>query len=146
MSKLLFETIQFNIIYLFAFALNVKHFYLTHRWDPIRCYHSGSERTREQWQWRSITQPHYPWHSLKVGSSPLQRCSQCILQSPRIACSMIYIYSDKNYFVSGTNLLQFRQSSSSGYLRRKSSRLVPDSRNIFVTILLYLVLSTFLHL
>ena len=33
-------------------TLNVRQFYLTHRWDPIRCYHSKSEWTKEQWQWR----------------------------------------------------------------------------------------------
>ena len=34
-------------------SLNIKQFYLTHRWDPIRCYHSSSEWTRELWQWSS---------------------------------------------------------------------------------------------
>ena len=38
--------------YLFALSLNVKKFYLTHRYDPIRCYHSSQEWTWEQWQWR----------------------------------------------------------------------------------------------
>ena len=64
-----------------------------------------------------------------------------------------YIYIVTKLFrESGTNLLQFRLSDSSGYLipdeplRRNCSRLVPDSWNNFVTILLYLVLSTFLHL
>ena len=33
-------------------------FYLTHRQDPIRCYHSRSEWTWEQWQWMST--PHSP--------------------------------------------------------------------------------------
>ena len=31
------------------------YFYLTHRWDPIRCYHSGPEWTWERWQWRDTT-------------------------------------------------------------------------------------------
>ena len=26
-------------------------FYLTHRWDPIRCFHSASEWIWKQWQW-----------------------------------------------------------------------------------------------
>ena len=34
-----FQTIQFSISHLFALSLNVKRFYLTHRWDPFRCYH-----------------------------------------------------------------------------------------------------------
>ena len=32
----------------------VKQFYLTHRWDPNKCYHSKSEWTWEQLQWKSI--------------------------------------------------------------------------------------------
>ena len=32
----LFLTIQFCISYLFVLSLNVKQFYLTHRWDPIK--------------------------------------------------------------------------------------------------------------
>ena len=43
---------------MFAHSLNVKQFYLSHRWDPIRCYHSKSECTWEQWQWRST--PYFP--------------------------------------------------------------------------------------
>ena len=39
----LFKTIQLIMSYLFARNLNVKQFYLTHRWDPISCYHSRSE-------------------------------------------------------------------------------------------------------
>ena len=39
---------------LFAHSL----FYLTHRYDPIRCYHSELEWTWEQWQWRGT--PHSP--------------------------------------------------------------------------------------
>ena len=46
---------QFNSAYhLFAFSLNVKQFYLTHREDPIRCYYSRPEWTWEWWQWRGI--------------------------------------------------------------------------------------------
>ena len=40
---------QFNISHLLAHNL----FYLTHRFDAIRGYHSGSELTSEQWQWRA---------------------------------------------------------------------------------------------
>ena len=47
-QPVLFLSIRFNISHLFAYNLNVKQFYLTHRWDPIRCYHSGSEWTWEQ--------------------------------------------------------------------------------------------------
>ena len=35
-QKVLFQTIQFSITH-FAHSLNVKMFYLIHRWDPIRC-------------------------------------------------------------------------------------------------------------
>ena len=71
-------------------------FYLTHRQDPIHCYHSGSEWTREQWQWRNTS--HFPklqqYWSLAIrwfnvisrtlvwggALTPLQRCNLCILQ------------------------------------------------------------------
>ena len=39
-QTVLFLTIESNVSYLFAFILNVKHFHLTHRWDPIKCYFS----------------------------------------------------------------------------------------------------------
>ena len=55
--------IQFSINYLFAHSLNVKEFYLTHKLDPIRCYHSGLYYTWERWQWRgtpdSLKLQHY---------------------------------------------------------------------------------------
>ena len=69
-------------------------FYLTHRWDPIWCYHSGSEWLRKQWQWRGA--PHSTnlqgWNLtirwFKVinraciweGVTRLQSCSRCFLQ------------------------------------------------------------------
>ena len=44
---------QFNwVSLLFAHSSNVKQFYLTHTSDPFKCYHSGPERTRKQWQLR----------------------------------------------------------------------------------------------
>ena len=66
----------------------------------MRCYHSGSEWTWEQWQWRGT------WHSPNLqgwhltirwfsvisrtliggGLTPLQRCSQCILQHSWLVC------------------------------------------------------------
>ena len=49
-QTVLFLTIQFSISHLLAHSLNVKQFYLTHREDPIRCYHSRPEWTCEQWQ------------------------------------------------------------------------------------------------
>ena len=42
-QRVLFTTIPFNISHLFALTLNVKQLYLTHRWNPTRCYHSGPE-------------------------------------------------------------------------------------------------------
>ena len=46
-KTVLFLTIQFSRSYLFAHSLNVKKFYLTHKWDPFRCYRSGTEWTWE---------------------------------------------------------------------------------------------------
>ena len=51
-QTVLFLRIQSNAIYLFTHSLNVKPFYLIHRYDPIRCYHSGTELTWVQWQWK----------------------------------------------------------------------------------------------
>ena len=80
-----------SVKHLFAHCLDVKQFYLSHRWDPIRCYHS--KWSREQWQWRQT--PHSPnlqsWglvirlfnvisRTLLVGCLILwQRCSRRIL-------------------------------------------------------------------
>ena len=36
-QTVLFLTIQFSTSHLFAFSVNVKQFYLTHRYDPIWC-------------------------------------------------------------------------------------------------------------
>ena len=47
-----FLTIRFNVSHLFAHSLNVKEFHLTHRWEPISCYHTWPEWTWERWQWR----------------------------------------------------------------------------------------------
>ena len=49
-QTVLFLTIQDRS---FAQNWNVKQFYLTHRSDPIRCYHSGLKWIRKQWQWRA---------------------------------------------------------------------------------------------
>ena len=61
---LLFNTTNSIISHLFTYSLNVKQFYLTHRSDPIRHYHSGLEWTWEKWQLRGT--PHTPklhnWH------------------------------------------------------------------------------------
>ena len=42
-KAVLLLTFQFSISHLFAVGLNVKQFYLTHRSDHIRCYHSVPE-------------------------------------------------------------------------------------------------------
>ena len=54
-SPVFFLTIQFSMSHLYTLSLNVKQFYLTHRSDPIKCYHFGSEWTWERWQWRSTS-------------------------------------------------------------------------------------------
>ena len=51
-QTVLFLAIQFSISHLVVLCLNIKQFYLTHRYCPIRCYHSGPESTWEWWQWR----------------------------------------------------------------------------------------------
>ena len=83
-KKILFLTIQISTRNLFAFSLNVKQFYLTHREDPIWCYCSGSEWTWEQWQWKSTPHPPKLYHQdtrlEEGGHTHLQRCSPCILQ------------------------------------------------------------------
>ena len=48
-QTVLFQIIRFSISHLFAYSLNIKHFYLTHWLDHIRWYHSGPEWT---WEWR----------------------------------------------------------------------------------------------
>ena len=44
----IFQIIQFSMSNLFALSLNVKQFYLKNRLNPIRCYHSRSESSRER--------------------------------------------------------------------------------------------------
>ena len=44
-------TIQLDISYSFAHSLNIKQSYLTHRWDPIRYYHSGSKQMAKLQDW-----------------------------------------------------------------------------------------------
>ena len=87
-----FLTIQFSISHLFAYSLNVKQFYLTHRQNPIRCYHSRPKWTWKQWQRRSTQ--HFWSLNMRLfsviyrtligeeGLTLLQRWSQCILPHP----------------------------------------------------------------
>ena len=49
-QTVLFQIIQFSLSHLFTLCLNVKHFYLTHRYDPFRCCHYEPEWTWERWQ------------------------------------------------------------------------------------------------
>ena len=49
-KTVLFLTIQFSISHLFAYSLNIKQFYLTHWYEPIRVFYSGPVWTLEQWQ------------------------------------------------------------------------------------------------
>ena len=66
-ETVLFLTIQFSISHFFALSLFVKQFYLTYRYDPIRCHHS--EWSWEWWQWKGT--PHSPklqhYWSLTIG-------------------------------------------------------------------------------
>ena len=85
----------------------IKQFYFTHRSDPVRCFHSGSECTWKQWWWRGnlhSSKRHDYWsltirvckvisgHSLQVGFSPMERCIWCILQLQLTIYIYIYIY------------------------------------------------------
>ena len=54
-QAVLFLTILFCRSHSFALSLNVKHFYLTNRLDPFRCYQSGPEWTWELCQWRGTS-------------------------------------------------------------------------------------------
>ena len=36
--------------------------YLTHKWDIIRCYHSGPKWTRKRWQWMDTYHSSKPQH------------------------------------------------------------------------------------
>ena len=80
----------------------------------MKCYHFRSEWTLEQLQWRST--PHFPkllhyWHwairlfNVKFrtlvgggGLTPLQRCSQCILQPQLLGLSVFGKYHIGNVF------------------------------------------------
>ena len=66
-QTVLFLTIRYGIHHVFAVGLNVKQFYLTHRLDPTRCCHSGSEWTMEEWPWRAY--PIFQSSSITEGSS-----------------------------------------------------------------------------
>ena len=79
--------IQFRVSHLISLSLNVKQFYLTHRMDLIRCYHSRLEWTWKLRQWRgtshSLKLQHYWSLTIKLfsgGFTPQQSCSWCILQ------------------------------------------------------------------
>ena len=71
-QTVLFLTIQYNTNHLFAHNLNVHQFYLTRRKICVRCYHSKSEWTWEQWQWRSTLHSpklqHYWSHTIRLFS------------------------------------------------------------------------------
>ena len=89
---MLFSINVFNFTHSFAHSLNDKHFYLIHKKDSIRCYHSRPEWPWEQWQWKSTpNSPKFQDWSLTIRlfsvisrtlvfSTPLQRHSQHILQ------------------------------------------------------------------
>ena len=92
----LFQAIQFSKSHLFLLSLNFKQFYWAQRYDLIRCYHPGPDRSRKRWQWRG--NPHYPklqhyWSlTIKLFSiisrtlvgdlTPLKSCIRCTLHSP----------------------------------------------------------------
>ena len=85
---MIWQTIRSGISTLFTF-------YLTHRQEPIRCYHSWPEYIWKWWQWgvtshspklqhhRSLTIRFFSVISRTLvggGLTPLQRWSQCIQQ------------------------------------------------------------------
>ena len=83
-QTVLFLTIQFSTSHLFAPSLKGKQFYLIHRQDPIRCYHSSPVSNWEQWQW--MGPPHSPKLQalldclVSYAGHLLQRRNRCILQ------------------------------------------------------------------
>ena len=95
----LIQTIQFSV------SMQLVLF------NPIRCYHTGTEWTWEQWQWRgTLYSPKLQHHwsltirSFSVISRTLQRCSRWILQpQPTGQCmsSLSYLYGLCDGEVSG---------------------------------------------
>ena len=90
----LFLAIQFNMSRLFAQSLKwSKHFYMTHKLDPIRCYHSRvDQRAMAMKEYSAFPKLQY-YYSLTIrlfnvksrtligrNLTPQQRCSQYILQ------------------------------------------------------------------
>ena len=78
-----------------SIAMYHKQYNLIHRYIPIRCYHSRSEWTLGQWQWKGTLHfsklQHYWSFTIRLFSvmsrtlvvgvvTPLQRSSRCILQ------------------------------------------------------------------
>ena len=103
-QTLLFLTIQFSISHVFALRLNIKQFYLTHRWywnitsgqselksDGVFCIPPNSNITGASSSDGLVS---YPGHSLGGGRlTPLQRCSRCILHTQ--PTGVRYLLSDK---------------------------------------------------
>ena len=83
---------RFSLVY--VHSLNVKQFYLTHRYDPIRCYHtgqSGPRRDGNEWVLR------IPQSSSITETSP----SDCLVPSPGHSLWRSYLSAEmqSEYFV-----------------------------------------------
>ena len=69
----------------------IKSFYLSHRWDPNRYYHSRTEWTWEQWQGRGIP------HSTEVQNLSLTIISRITLRGFLLLCrNVVVILYDSN--------------------------------------------------
>ena len=97
-QSVIFQTIQFSIFICFALSLNVKQFYLTHRWTL------GTEWIQEWWQWKgTLHSPklrHYWSLTIRLfsvisralvgrGFTPLQRCRILQLQLTGLSFSIV---------------------------------------------------------
>ena len=61
----LFQAIQLRISHLFTHSLNVKQFFLTHSYDPIRCYTLGQSRHWSDWGAQHFSKLRY-YRSLSI--------------------------------------------------------------------------------
>ena len=101
-QTVLFQTILCSISHLFALSLDVKQFYLTHTYDPIRCNNSRPEWIWEQWQWRDtsyfLNLQHYWSLTIRLCNDISKTLIGGVYSSTEIAnypcvCIYSYIYS-----------------------------------------------------
>ena len=109
-QKFVFQEVQFSISHLLAFSLNVKQFYLTNRYDTIKCYLSGPECTQERWQWRdtlhSTKLQHYWRFTIRLFSVIPKTLVLGVLSLSRDAVGVLYSPSRLGqYYFFGRHLI-----------------------------------------